>query len=460
MHRLLERQIRKARDANGELCVEKLIDTVAKTYAEHEADRNRLERASRLMSEELEIQNLELERRRVEAERANAAKSQFLANMSHEIRTPLNGVIALADALSATDLTAGQREMVGLVRASGGTLERLLTDILDLSKIEAGKLDIKAEVFNLREVIRMAAHVILAQAREKNLAFSVEFEGATEGHFVGDAVRIAQMVTNLASNAVKFTSHGGVTICVHVSDARGADTPATLTITVNDTGIGFDAEAGHRLFGRFEQADSSITKTFGGTGLGLAITRSLSRAMDGDVTATSVLGAGSTFRIVLPLQRTLTPAAEGPSVGSAQPAGAWSHLEILVVEDNALNRRVVQLLLGSTGARLTFAEDGAQGVAAFQAGRFDVVLMDMQMPVMDGLTATRRIRTLEKQAAAMATPIIILSANAMDDHIREANSAGADLHVAKPFTAESLCAGIRQALHEDEWVPSVDQNTA
>jgi two-component system, sensor histidine kinase len=460
MHRLLERQLRKARDAGGELCVEKLIEEVAKTYAEYEVDRKRLERASRLMSEELETQNLELERQRVEAEQANAAKSVFLANMSHEIRTPLNGVIALADALSKTELSANQREMVGLVRASGGTLERLLTDILDLSKIEAGKLEIKAERFNLREMIQAAAHVILAQAREKGLAFSIEYEGATDGYFIGDAVRISQMVTNLASNAVKFTARGGVTIRVGVTDRASADLPLMLTVSISDTGIGFDAETASRLFGRFEQADSSITKTFGGTGLGLAITRSLARAMRGDVTADSVPGAGSTFTITLPIELAVSPTFDARADASVRPAADWSHLSILVVEDNALNRRVVQLLLGGTGAQLTFAEDGAQGVAMFQEGRFDVVLMDMQMPIMDGLTATRRIREFEQHTRALATPVIVLSANAMNDHIEGARCAGADLHVPKPFTAESLCTAIRQALHEDEWVPSALQKTA
>lgn len=446
MQRLLERQIRKARAPDGSFCIDALIRLVDVTYAEYEADRNRLERASRLMSEELGEQNLELERRRVEAEQANAAKSQFLANMSHEIRTPLNGVIALADALSSTDLSAGQRDMVMLVRTSGITLERLLTDILDLSKIEAGKLEINMEAFDLRESIETAAHVFRTVADEKGIAFRVEYHGDVAGRFVGDAVRIRQVVTNLAANAVKFTSSGSVTVRVSSEDSPDAGQPSTVTIAVTDTGVGFDEETGRRLFGRFEQADSSITRTFGGTGLGLSISRSLCRAMGGDVSAVSTPGRGSSFTVFLPLMRSRAATPDHDKRAGAQAVQELTDVRMLVVEDNAMNRRVVQFLLAKTGANLTFAEDGAKGVEAFQSSRFDVVLMDMQMPVMDGLTATRCLRAWEAQSAVAPTPVIILSANVMEEQVRQSIEAAADLHIAKPFTLDSLLAGLRTVL--------------
>lgn len=460
MHRLLMRQINKARGADQEVQLETLLRLVSETYCDQEADRIRLERASKLMSEELGELNRALESRRVEAELANSAKSQFLANMSHEIRTPLNGVIALADALCASDLSARQREMVELVRTSGATLERLLTDILDFSKIEAGKLEMKEEAFQLRECIAAAAHVLQAKADEKNISFNVEYQESARGEFIGDPVRIRQIVTNLASNAIKFTAVGSVTIRVAVEDPAMPYEPSIVRITVQDTGIGFDAEAGARLFGRFEQADSSITRTYGGTGLGLSISRSLSRAMGGDISATSTPGVGSTFEARLVLVRARPEPVVRPGHSAMSGELDLSTLRLLVVEDNAVNRRVIQLLLAPIGLTITFAENGAAGVEAFTSGQFSLVLMDMQMPVMDGLTATRRIRAWEREAGALRTPLIVLSANAMEDQLRQSIDAGADLHVAKPFTLETLLSAIRKVMLDREWIASDGRKSA
>jgi len=373
------------------------------------------------------------------AEAANRAKSDFLANMSHEIRTPLNGVIGIVDALSRTALDSGQAEMVELIRSSGVTLERLVSDILDVSKIEAGQLDLETRPFDLEEALEPIA-VVRARAEDKGLAFHVVRDIEARGVFRGDSTRIRQVLGNLLSNAVKFTAEGSITVRI------GMDATDRLEISIEDTGVGFDADHAARLFERFSQADSTITRRFGGTGLGLSICRSLVEMMDGEITARSAPGKGSVFRFALPLPRVANDVGE-TGLGAGPRPLAERALRILLAEDHPTNQRVVQLILSSQGADVVIAEDGAQAVAAFEVDDFDLILMDMQMPVMDGLTAIRLIR--EREAAAPGRgriPIIMLSANAMTEHRDDAIAAGADAHVAKPITAASLLAGIEAVL--------------
>jgi PAS domain S-box-containing protein len=380
------------------------------------------------------------------AEAASRAKSEFLANMSHEIRTPLNGVIGIIDALSRTPLSAEQMEMVDLVRDSGVVLERLVSDFLDVSKIEAGQLRLETRPFDLDQALRPCIEGMRYRAEDKGLTFSVERDADARGRFLGDSTRIGQIVGNLLSNAVKFTQVGGVTLRVGM-----VETPdhARLTLTIEDTGVGFDADHAARLFNRFSQADETISRRFGGTGLGLSICRSLAVMMGGEISATSEPGIGSRFVVSLPLPRAETLAAyDARDAQAAQIPGRLYDrpLRVLLAEDHPTNQRVVQLILASQGAELVTVDDGVQAVAAFAAGDFDVVLMDMQMPRMDGLTATRAIRALEAETGAARTPIIMLSANAMAEHQNEALAAGADLHVAKPITAANLLAGIQAAV--------------
>jgi len=381
------------------------------------------------------------------AEAANRAKSDFLANMSHEIRTPLNGVIGIVDALSRTDLTHHQLEMVELIRSSGTTLERLVSDILDVSKIEAGQLTLEHRPFDLEEALEPLA-MMRARAEDKGLTFHVRRAPEARGVFVGDSTRIRQVLGNLLSNAVKFTAEGSVTVTIDAwaDHPEGAGDLHWLAITVEDTGVGFGAAHAARLFDRFNQADSTITRRFGGTGLGLSICRSLVEMMEGEIEARSTPGAGSRFRFVLPLRRAETLAEYDAREAEAAPLGAPAigrALRVLLAEDHPTNQRVVQLILSSLGAEVIIAGDGAQALAAFKAEPFDVVLMDMQMPVMDGLTATRAIRELEAAAPDRArTPVVMLSANAMAEHRSDSLAAGADIHVAKPVTAASLLAGI------------------
>jgi PAS domain S-box-containing protein len=376
-------------------------------------------------------------RARDAAEAASRAKSEFLANMSHEIRTPLNGVMGVAAALSRTELSAAQEEMVGLIRTSGQTLEAILSDLLDLARIESGKLDLKSEPFALNASLQAIADLFRPLAADKGLAFDLDIDPSADAWFEGDAMRLRQVTGNLLSNAIKFTTRGSVSLRAFVDDG-------VLALAVRDTGIGFDASFKARMFERFEQADGSITRRFGGTGLGLAISSQLAGIMGGDLTAESEPGKGAVFILTLPLVQVAEPeatfvAAPADSLQARAP-------RVLLAEDHAVNRRVVQLLLEPAGVELTSVENGAEAVEALAAGSFDLVLMDMQMPVMDGLTAIRAIRATETRR----TPIWALSANALPEHVRASAEAGADGHLTKPISAEALFEVLARVCGEEE----------
>jgi len=391
---------------------------------------------------------------RASAEAANRAKSEFLANMSHEIRTPLNGVIGVAAALARTELTPDQREMVDLIERSGVTLERLVSDVLDFSKIEEGRLEIETRAFDLRVEMDDLLEVYRRRAQDRGLRFDVEFGDRARGDFLGDSVRLRQVLGNLLSNAVKFTAEGGVSLKVLVHDADDTAEPSTLRFEVRDTGVGFDAAFAAELFQRFSQADGTITRRFGGSGLGLSITRGLVELMGGEILAESEAGKGSRFRVDLPLARhrslaeyDATRASTGAAPSEPSRTGRLASLRVLLAEDHLVNQRVVQLILGPFGVELVIAGNGEDAVAAFCAARFDLVLMDMQMPTMDGLTATRCIRQHEARTPdVVRTPILMLSANALREHHEAATAAGADGYLAKPVTVGSLIDGILDLL--------------
>ncbi len=384
-----------------------------------------------------------------EAESANRAKSEFLANMSHEIRTPLNGVLGVVSVLSQTELTAAQTEMMGIVETSARTLQVLLGDLLDISKIESGLLELQPDVMNPVEVGHQVASLFRALAAEKGLDFTLEMDAGCSQPVLGDRTRLAQIITNLCSNAVKFTDAGQVTLSL-TSEARG---PAQrLTLSVSDTGVGISAAGRARLFERFSQADGTITRRFGGTGLGLAISQQLARLMGGEIRVESVEGQGSTFTATLEFPRAeARGAAPAPSPPTLAPPRAEDRsqpgLRVLLVEDHAINRKVIALIIADL-VDLTVAENGAEGVEAEARCDFDLILMDMQMPVMDGVTATRLIRARERAEGRRRTPIIMLTANVLPEHVEACLEAGADRHLSKPISATSLIAAI-EAVFED-----------
>jgi signal transduction histidine kinase/CheY-like chemotaxis protein len=386
----------------------------------------------------------------LKAEAASRSKTEFLANMSHEIRTPLNGVVAVADMLAAAGLPDRERKMAEIIRNSGKSLERLLSDVLDLARVEAGQLTIEAAPFHAGDLVRAVAELSRLRADEKGLALVAEVDPALEGWFVGDAVRVRQILTNFASNAVKFTSSGQVVI-----KGEGA-AGGRLRFSVTDSGVGFSPEVKARLFARFQQADGSITRRFGGSGLGLAISRQLASLMDGLVDCESAVGQGSRFWFEAPFRATQAPT----ETSEADPAevGEGRALRVLVADDHATNQTVVRMMLEQFGIDTVVVDDGANAVEAFRAGGFDAVLMDIQMPVMDGLQATRQIRADEAASGAPRTPILMLSANALAEHRAAGEAAGADGHVAKPVTVAGLIGALNAAL--DAGQPSRERATA
>ena len=369
------------------------------------------------------------------AERANRAKSEFLANMSHEIRTPLNGVLATAEVLARADLSARERELVEIIRSSGDALAGLLSDILDQARIEAGQLHIEAAPFHLGDLVRGVAALWRLRTDERGVRMTVEIAPDLDRGFLGDALRIRQVLTNFVSNAVKFTAEGGVAIEAAPS-AEGR-----IRLLVRDSGVGFDEEQRARIFARFEQADGSITRRFGGTGLGLAISRQLTLLMGGEIDCASIVGQGSAFWVDLPL----TPVELAPAAEAEMPL-AEQTVRVLIADDHPTNRTVVELMLQQLGADCLSVEDGQAALAAFEAGVFDLVLMDMQMPVMDGLRATQAIRALEARTGRRRTPVLMLTANALPEHVTASEQAGADGHVAKPITGANLFQAIATAL--------------
>jgi len=378
----------------------------------------------------------------LEAQAANAAKSEFLATMSHEIRTPLNGVIGMAQVMASDALSPVQRERLSVVRQSGETLLTLLNDVLDLAKIEAGKLEYEAAPFDLGELLGGVEAAFSTLAKGKGIGLRTTVSPAAAGVYRGDQARIRQILVNLLSNALKFTEAGEVSLTVD----QGLD--GALRLTVSDTGIGIPSDRLEHLFGKFSQLDASTTRRYGGTGLGLAISRQIAEMMGGTIVAESVLGAGSTFTATLRLERLsdralLTeaqPHAPAPAMDNETP------LRVLAAEDNAVNRLVLKTLLEQAGITPVLVENGAEAVAAWADGVWDLILMDVQMPIMDGVQASRAIRAREREEGRARTPIIALTANAMSHQLLEYQAAEMDDCVSKPIQAEVLFSTVQRVL--------------
>ncbi|MBU9697908.1 PAS domain-containing protein [Rhodobacteraceae bacterium HSP-20] len=375
------------------------------------------------------------------AEEASRTKSMFLANMSHEIRTPLNGVLGMAEVLDATLTDPEHRRMIGTIRRSGESLLNILNDILDMSKIEAGKLELETVPFSPVEMAERVEDLHRLKAEEKGLDFEVLVSTGAELHRMGDPFRVQQILHNLISNAIKFTDRGEVT--VEVSGRRGT----SLVFEVRDTGIGMNKQEIARLHEEFRQADSSVTRRFGGTGLGMAITRTLVSRMGGDITVTSAPGVGTQVRVELPLPVTDVMSDAPPSsTAGAESEGRLDGVRVLAADDNGTNRSVLELMLKRSGAEVTTVGDGLQALHAWEPGKFDVVLLDIAMPVMDGKAALEGIRAKEQAAGAARLPIIAVTANAMSHQIVEYLIWGFDSCVSKPLTMADVTKAIRTLL--------------
>jgi signal transduction histidine kinase/AmiR/NasT family two-component response regulator len=375
------------------------------------------------------------------AEAGSRAKSEFLAIMSHEIRTPLNGVLGMAQAMERDKLSPAQRGRIDVIRKSGQSLLALLNSVLDLSKIEAGKLELEVGEVDILSVARAALDIFASDAADNNLEIALHISPDAEGVYSGDSQRVGQVLYNLISNAVKFTQHGSITVGIERRDE-------ILSIQVADTGIGISREQLDGLFEKFSQADASVTRRFGGTGLGLAICRELATMMGGDISVESEEGRGSSFTVALPLPRLFASVATEATSGEVEISQAGA-LRILVAEDNPTNRLVLQTLLQQVGVDPVMVADGEQALTAWRSQDWDLILMDIQMPVMDGVTASRAIRSEETAAGQARTPIIALTANVMRDQVQAYLAAGMDDVVAKPIEVGRLVAAMEAALDED-----------
>jgi signal transduction histidine kinase/ActR/RegA family two-component response regulator len=417
-----------------------------------------------------------------QAETSSRAKTQFLANMSHEIRTPLNEIVGMVELMQLTELAPSQRRYLDTAMQSSRALLRLIDDILDLSKIEAGRLELDRTPFHLPSLIHDVRMLMADQARAKGLTLAVLLPDSLNIMVVGDAHRLLQILTNLVGNAIKFTSQGSVTIRVALDREFGNS--IRLRFEISDTGIGIPPDKHDAIFDAFTQADSSMTRRYGGTGLGLSIVRQLCHMMDGDIGVDSVVGAGSTFWFTVLLERSVGPPVLAPTL---RPAPAQSALQeslrpsesfvspsgkdfqdsleragrtsisILMVEDNPANMRVTQALLESLGCKVTSARNGMEAVAIYRDQPFDLVLMDCQMPEMDGYEATRAIRQIETYQSRR-TPIIALTAHAMQGSREASLASGMDDQLTKPLTLAMLTTKLLEWLAAGATIPTNQAN--
>ncbi|MCX7179895.1 MAG: ATP-binding protein [Proteobacteria bacterium] len=367
-------------------------------------------------------------------------QKRFLAMVSHEFRTPMNAILGISDLLADTELSAEQRKYLEVFQNAGNTLLDLINDILDLSKVEAGQFRLYPEDFALAPLLQGQLELLAGRAHDKGLELRLEIAAAAPAYVHGDAQRLKQCITNLVGNAVKFCSAGSITIAVD----RQANAPGMLHFSVTDTGIGIPADKLDTIFEAFNQADGGITRNFGGTGLGLTITQRLVELMDGRIWVESTPGKGSVFQFFARLpDAPPVAAAAKPAPGAAQQQALTRPLSILLAEDNQNNVFLMRSLLKHTPCQIDLADNGSIAVDKFRAGHYDLILMDMEMPIMDGYSATREIRRIEQLEGRTPTPVIALTAHALQEDEQKSLNAGCNRHLTKPIRKQVLLDALR-----------------
>ena len=383
----------------------------------------------------------ELKKAKQAAEAAAEAKAIFLANMSHELRTPMNGIIGMVDILKRTELTEVQREYLNIIESSGENLLTIINDILDLSKIEAGHMELENIPFSLKEELNSVMNIMQVIADKKKLPIILKMGDDVPNYVSGDPVRLKQIIINLVNNAIKFTEKGNVTITVEKQ--REEDGKVQLLFKVTDTGIGISPEGQKKLFQSFSQVDKSTTRKYGGTGLGLTISKNLTHLMGGEIGVESVEGVGSTFWFYVVLGRSdeesYKKQREAEEGSPEDKTKIQLKLKILLAEDNKINQKVALLNLNNLGHKVDIANNGKEAVEKFKEGDYDLIFMDVHMPEMDGMQATKKIREIEKNSGRIKKiPIIAMTANTSEDERKKYLAAGMDDYVGKPFKQKEL----------------------